>query len=459
MTATSLSWISTPRQRLAGLGAMLVLITVAGAVVHRPAVVDADDDTRLAIFIGLECVAGLIYLAAVALTLRASQALDAVWIVLGIAALLRLVVLPEPPLLSTDLYRYIWDGRVQVEGINPYRYVPTDAALAALRDEDVFFRMNRADYAHTIYPPLAQMIFHAVAYVSQTPLAIKATMVLFELVAIWATLKLLGLAALDRTRILIYAWNPLPVWEFAGNGHIDAAALGFIAVAMLAHVRRRDALTGLMLGAAAAVKLLPAILAPALWRRWDWRMPLAMAATIVTLYLYYAEVGWGVLGFLPNYARDEGLASGAGIYWLWALSHVVTLPDYAGRLWLAASAIGLVGLGTFLAFSRRDAATPQAEVVATAQEVCVMATALMILVTPHYPWYFAWLALPACLVPVRSVIFIATAAMILHFDVWHEKILWPTLIWLPFAALMALDYRRGASALAIPIHATSGRSN
>lgn len=458
MTLASPLGIGVPRHKLAGLGALLALLTIAGTIVHRPGAFDADDDARLTLFITFECVAGLIYLTAVAMTLRAPQALNAVWMVLGVAVLMRLAVLPEPPLLSTDLYRYIWDGRVQIEGISPYRYIPTDPALIALRDEDVFFRINRIDYAHTIYPPMAQAIFHAVAYISQTPLAIKTTMVLFELVVIGVTLRLLGLAALDRTRVLIYAWNPLPVWEFAGNGHVDAAALGFVAVAILAHVRRQEALTGLMLGAAAAVKLLPIVLAPSVWRRWDWRMPLAMAAGIAALYLSYAEVGWGVLGFLPNYARDEGLVSGAGIYWLWALSHVVALPDYAGRLWLAASAIGLVGLGAFLAFGRRPAPTPQAEVVATAREVCIMATALMILVTPHYPWYFVWLLLPACLVPARSVIFLATAAMLLHFDVWHEQILWSSLIYLPFIVLTILDRRRGARSLTIPAHTASRRS-
>ena len=459
MTMASVSLMDAPRRNLAALGALLLLLTMAGALAQRPGLLAASADARLAVSIGFEGIAGLVYLAAVASTLRAPSPLRAVPTVLVVAVLLRLIVLGDAPWLSTDLYRYILDGRVQIEGINPYRYVPADPALAFLRDGNVFHRINRVDYAHTIYPPMAQAIFHAVAHVGQTPLAIKTTMVLFELAAIWATLRLLGLAGLDRTRILIYAWNPLPVWEFAGNGHIDAAALGFIAVAILAHVRRRSGLTGLLLGAATAVKLLPVVLAPALWRRWDWRMPLAMTATIAALYLYYAEVGWGVLGFLPNYARDEGLASGAGIYWLAALSHVVTLPDYAGRAWLAAAAIGLVGLGALLAFGRNGSPAPQAEVVGVARDVCLMATALTIAVTPHYPWYFAWLLLPACLAPVRSIIVLTTAAMLLHFDVWHEKLIWPSLVYVPFVILAVLDYRLGKGVLPLPTHATSGRSS
>ena len=83
----------------------------------------------------------------------------AIWLVLGVAVAMRLLTLTAPPVLSSDLYRYVWDGRVQLAGINPYRYLPAADELAFLRDEAVYPHINRAEYAHTVYPPAAQAIF------------------------------------------------------------------------------------------------------------------------------------------------------------------------------------------------------------------------------------------------------------------------------------------------------------
>src|SRR3954467_15419637 len=90
------------------------------------------------------------------------------FVVLGFALAMCLLLVGEEPFLSTDLYRYIWDGRVQAAGINPYAYVPADPALAALRDAAIYPHINRADYAVTAYPPVAQMFFLAVTRVAET---------------------------------------------------------------------------------------------------------------------------------------------------------------------------------------------------------------------------------------------------------------------------------------------------
>ncbi len=96
------------------------------------------------------------------------------------------------------LYRYVWDGRVQVAGINPYRYVPADPALRPLRDGAIYPHINRADYAPTIYPPMAQVIFRAVAAVGHDVLAMKLAMLGFELLAIAVMLRLLAAPACRR---------------------------------------------------------------------------------------------------------------------------------------------------------------------------------------------------------------------------------------------------------------------
>jgi len=136
-------------------------------------------------------------------------------LILATAILLRLGALAAPVYLSDDIYRYIWDGRVQAAGINPYRYIPTDAHLAPLRDEAVFPNINRNNYAPTIYPPVAQMLFFAATRFGETVPAIKLVLVAVEAIGIGALLVVLRTTGAPRENIIFYAWHPLTVrWHW-----------------------------------------------------------------------------------------------------------------------------------------------------------------------------------------------------------------------------------------------------
>src|SRR5262249_14326697 len=129
--------------------------------------------------------------------------------ILIVGAVLRVVLIAAPP-SSTDVHRYVWDGRVQAHGINPYRYIPADPALEKLRDENIYGSINRVDYAPTIYPPAAQMIFFAVTRLSETVTMMKVAIVAFEALGVWALLQLLQTRGLSSLRVLAYVWHPLP---------------------------------------------------------------------------------------------------------------------------------------------------------------------------------------------------------------------------------------------------------
>ena len=249
--------------------------------------------------------------------LRARPARSLFLIAIFFAVLFRLSILFSPLFLSDDIYRYVWDGRVQAAGINPYRYVPADPSLAQFRDATIYPKINRRDYATTIYPPLAEAIYFLTTRISESVTWMKATMLGFEAIAIWALSQLLVSFGLSRQRILIYAWHPLIVWEFAGSGHVDAVAIAFITLALLARRRNSEALVGITLACATLVKIFPVVLFPALYKRWGWKMPLAFAVTIVVAYLPYLSVGpTAMLGFLPGYITEQGLASGEQFYFL-----------------------------------------------------------------------------------------------------------------------------------------------
>ena len=155
------------------------------------------------------------------------------WIVLVGAALMRLPLLVEPPYLSSDMYRYVWDGRVQGNGINPYVHVPAAPEVAHLRDSAIYPNINRADYAPTIYPPAAQMVFWLITRFGDSVLAMKLGFLAFEALAMAAIIGLLGRLALPPTHVVAFAWHPLTVWEIAGNAHVDAVLVGLMMASLL----------------------------------------------------------------------------------------------------------------------------------------------------------------------------------------------------------------------------------
>jgi hypothetical protein len=457
-------------------GASLTTLAVAGLALHIPGSDSVGSDTRTAAFVTLLAVAAVIYLLAVRHVLRQPASPRALMIVLAIAIAMRIPALLGPPFLSSDMYRYVWDGRVQAAGINPYRYLPADPALQSLRDDTVYPLINRKATAPTIYPPAAQIVFQAVARLSDSVLAMKLAMVAFEALACFAMLRLLTLAHLPPERVLIYAWNPLAVWTFAGNGHVDAIAIGLLAVALLLRVVKRDAWLGLVFGAAVLVKFLPAAVAPALWRREaPWRMPLIAAATIAGLYLLYSSVGWQVLGFLPGYFGDEDLTQGTGIWLLAGLGHLVPPTPLLAKVYAVAALIGLGALAVWIAFrprgtgndvpgnnvSRNDVSgnsVPGNDVQRICGDAALLAAALTVVISPHYPWYFVWVALPCCVCARWSIIWLGVAPVLLYLDPFHERFFWPCLVYLPAAALALREWWHHAASRPLDVRAIQGSS-
>ena len=192
---------------LIGVGAALLLATALGA-----AALATEMHTALVL---LTIVQGAVYAAAVFWVWRHGSdprlaSRQTVLFVIGLAVMFRALLLFAPP-HSTDIYRYVWDGRVQADGINPYRYLPVDPALAHLRDEAIFPNINRREYAPTIYPPTAQIVYLAATRFGENLTVMKLAMVLFEAIAIWAAYALLVGRGLPGAAILVLAWHPLEV--------------------------------------------------------------------------------------------------------------------------------------------------------------------------------------------------------------------------------------------------------
>ncbi|MGH9899765.1 MAG: glycosyltransferase family 87 protein, partial [Pyrinomonadaceae bacterium] len=409
-----------------------------------------DDYGRsgIAWFIRLTLLQAVLYLIATWLISCSRSARSTLIIVIAFAALFRLSILFAPPYLSGDIYRYIWDGRVQAAGINPYRYIPEDPALGPLRDDAIYPHINRREYAHTIYPPVAQLIYFLITRVSESITWMKIVMVGFEALALLALWRLLASFNLPPQRVLIYAWHPLVVWEIAGSGHVDAAVIAFISLALLARRRNWETLTGIMLACATLVKLFPVILFPALYRRWGWRMPLAFMVTTIVLYLPYLSVETkSLLGYLPGYMKEEGLQSGSRFYLLSLMQKVFGETNVPKAIFIVFALIILVivALWTFWKSERMHSSF--------VARAFTLAATFTLLLSPRYSWYFVWLTPFMCILRAKYLtpFFYLTIASFVLYGLWlGDQPDWiltlNTIIYLPFALLGVLAlgmYRAG----------------
>lgn len=340
----------------------------------------------------------VLYLGAIGLIERSPTNRWTLRIVLIIAVLARLLCIFHPTFLSTDVYRYVWDGKVQGAGINPYRYIPADPHLSFLRDKAIYPHINRKSYAHTIYPPLAEAIFFLVTRVSATEWFMKLAMVGFEAVTCAVLLKILRLLRQPLERVVLYAWCPLGIWEVASSGHVDAMAVTFLALAIYFRLRNRPAGVGGWLAAATLIKLYPIAVLPALFRRGEWRMLVALFVPIAVGYACYSSVGAGVIGFLPGFAKEEGIDSGTRFFPLDFVNHHfhANLP---ASLYIALCGLLMVALSVW---ALRRAALSLAPVTS----VLVLATALILFYAPHYPWYFLWLLPMLTIYPWRPAFYV-----------------------------------------------------
>lgn len=291
------------------------------------------------------------------------------------------------PSVSDDLYRYGWDAHVQTSGIDPYRYPPSAPQLLALRTPPFFpspggcahigkqpgcTTLNRPA-ARTIYPPVAEAWFDLVSLatpghdVRRWQIAGGAV----DLAAIGA--MMVGLRRLGRepTEAAWYALSPIPIVEFAGNGHVDGLGLLLLLAALLALQRGRRAIAGLFIGLASMVKLYPAVAAVACWRKGRWPMAITAAAVCVASYApHVAVAGARVVGYLPGYLKEEHYGNAARFLLIGALP----LP---GPVVTALAATLIAGAAFWAVRSDVDPAVGSAALLATA----------VLVATPVQPWY------------------------------------------------------------------------
>ena len=156
-----------------------------------------------------------------------------------------------------------------------------------------------------------------------------------------------------------------------------------------------------------------------------------------------------MLGFLGSYGTEEGLVSGTGIWTLAGLGMLTDLPDWAPQAYLAAIAILLIALGAWIAFRPRPASGSSDDIMRFCADAALLGVVLMTALSPHYAWYFAWLAIPATIAPTRAAIWLSAAAMALYSTPLPDGFVWQSILYVPAIALMWVDARSPRNAFLV----------
>jgi hypothetical protein len=349
-------------------------------------------------------------------------------IVIGLvlAALWHLPFLLTPPGSDDDIHRYVWDGRVQRLGYNPYIVVPSDPALSGLHTPETR-TLNNADLPSP-YPAGAQLFFRAVTAIHESVSALKVAFVVCDLAIVLLLLDILRRSRQGAQWVLAYAWNPLLATEVAGSGHIDIVGVLLLLVSFAALERRWRAVAALAFGLAVAVKLLPIVLLPLYWKRVRMRDAALAAVVLGLLYVPFFNHGRIPIGSLGTYVQSFRFNDP-----VFATLERVVAPQLV---------VGLAVLVGFLTAIWLRSTTPE-----WSSDAFAWPMAASLLCAPVvYPWYLLWL-LPFLRSASTLPIIIWTVSIIPTYYVWHLRTLGRP--WLVPGWIMLLEYGSVATAAVI----------
>ena len=321
------------------------------------------------------------------------NALSSLYLFAGVASLNLLaaaLLIPVPPALSDDVYRYLWDARLLFRDLNPYAHAPDAPALMPLRDS--LWALINHKHVPTIYPPLAQLFFAVAELLGHASWSVKLLAWLGHL----ATLALLFVIGrnwptMHRRRVcLVYGLNPLALSETALNGHFDAWIGFFVLLCAWCMHRRRFWSAALAALGASGLKLIGVLLV-VVWPRRYWRQGLALiglSLLFALLPLSSGDAAWTHSG-VGHYAREwQGNASIFAL--VYALFEALSTASPTTLSLLARATVGCLWIGVALVLRRQ----PRMHVLT---KLRFLLLALLLCSPQVHPWYLLWLlAIEAC---------------------------------------------------------------
>lgn len=340
-------------------------------------------------------IAGLAWVAAGWLQARRLSTYSVLWTVL-FAVVFRVILLPFGPLFDNDIYRYLWDGHIAANGINPFLYPPAAEQLMPLRT--CYYPRIGFPEISTIYPPFAQFIFLTAAklHLTSAPL-FKLILLPFDIgimVIIVGLLKRIGKPA---EFLIFYAWSPLILKEFYNSAHIDIIMMCLMLLALYLVSLDRNAFGGVAMALSVMTKGVSIVVLPLLVRRRGWLL-LSFISVALVLWLPYSSAGVKALGGASAYMHYWRFND--GLFYLFYLleqtfrsQELVTAP-YAKVI----AALVLFSYMTYLLQQKDDS------IKGLIIRCASITFALLLLMPVVNPWYVCWLIPFLCLTQNRAMI-------------------------------------------------------
>jgi hypothetical protein len=351
------------------------------------------------------------------------------------AVFFRLCLVRATPQLSSDIYRYVWDGRVQAQGINPYLHPPSSDSLASLRDKAIYPHINRKSFP-TIYPAGAQIFFFiSHRFVGDSLQGFKAVLVFFDVLTMIVLMALLRTYGLQETRFVVYAWNPLVIIEIAHSGHSEGFIVFLVVLAFFLHSIDKKILGVVSLACATAAKIYPALLLPTFINKGDRIKSLSIFLSCVLLfYLPYLSAGKKMLGFLPIYFKDPFESFNLGLKYF--LMHMIHGLDYFLLTKIFMGIIFAAGLIFFFKHKEKEEVLKYSFVLISLQ--------LIFMPAALHPWYVVWLIPLLAFYPSPAWLVFSCTVVFSYLKYGSaESILPPWVLYLeyiPLFLLLLLDY-------------------
>ncbi len=376
--------------------------------------------------------------------------------ILLISLFLRLILLPAPPLLDDDIYRYRWDGKVTASGRNPYAFAPEAPELERLQEGDPLFERIGFRDVPAVYPPASQAIF-AVGYLLNPDgiWGIKFLTTLCDMVVIVAIIGLLRSIKRPPEMVALYAWNPLVLKEFANSGHHDAAGIALLVLGLWALAADRRSLASCAFSLATLIKPILALLTPALWARLRFRDWLLWGVLAIASYLPFANIGIerlfaGMTLYARHWEMNDGLFAliqaavggpipSRNLGFQFETNPLARIAVFA--IWLAVALYLIYDSsrekrGLSLAFGPAEGG-----IVRTLWRMAVLLSAVLALTPTLDPWYVCWLIPFLCLFNWKSGLLLTATVGLSYLYYWQDKDFWwlRPLEYLPVVALLAWE--------------------
>jgi hypothetical protein len=315
-----------------------------------------------------------------------------------------------------DIYRYIWEGRIQLDGFNPYALAPDSEELTPLRTG--LWKDINHKHIPTIYWPFAELLFKAGASVSHSIIFFKFMFTLWDLLTLLILFLLVKHFAVEKRHLLLYALNPLVIIFISGEGHLDSVVIFWIMLCLYFLQLKKYRLMYLSLGLALMTKFTLFFILPFLIGRKNIRyIPyLFLPALLFIPYLHPDVSFFSVPTLFTMEFRHNGL--------VYSLIH--TLFDYRTSLYISFSIALILCICVFLL-------TPD-----TFRAVSVVTGIFLIFTPSFHPWYL--LIMTPFLVFYRSWPWLILHLTILPLIFFFRQTIPETSFWRSQTLLMFIEY-------------------